>query len=172
VVSVHSGLGLWLWARDEEEQHGRGHMVEQSCSPHGGQEEGWGMGGWGVGTGTKYTYLLFWWYRSLHLLGKSTAIWVAHPQPFVLLGYCYYFSTGTHVFTWTSLDHNPFTYAFHVAGMAGGHPHAQIICWDGVSLTFCPDWLQVSILYYPPNLCVPGSWVTGVSHWTWPKYIL
>jgi hypothetical protein len=43
-VSGHGHLAPLLWTWGEEEHHDGENVVEQSCSPHGGQEEGVGEG--------------------------------------------------------------------------------------------------------------------------------
>jgi hypothetical protein len=44
--------------------------------------------------------------------------------------------TGSRVFAWGILDSDPIC-AFCVAGIIGMNYHMELLCWDGVLLTFC-----------------------------------
>jgi hypothetical protein len=57
----------------------------------------------------------------------------------------------------------------NMAGMIGICHHAQLICWDGISLTFGPDWPLTMILL------ISASQVAGIidsNHCTQPIWLL
>jgi hypothetical protein len=53
------------------------------------------------------------------------------------------------------------TYTSHVAGTTSVHHWAWLVGWDGISLTFCPNWPQTVIL---PMFTSRIARITGISY--------
>jgi hypothetical protein len=63
-------------------------------------------------------------------------------------------------------DFDPTVYASQGDGATAVHHHVCLVCWDGLSLHFCPGWPWSMILLIS-NAWVAG--ITGMHHGTWPE---
>jgi hypothetical protein len=80
--------------------------------------------------------------RALCFLCKCCTTWAILPVFFTLV---YFSGRVFYFFSWLTLDHNPPTSAFHVAGITDMHHYTQVVGWDKVLLIFCPGWPGTSI---------------------------
>jgi hypothetical protein len=78
-----------------------------------------------------FTYIYICLFIALHLRGRHANTWAMSPAFLHWL-----FLDRVWLYAWASLDFNPPTCAFCVAGMTDVHHHAQFICWDRVSPSF------------------------------------
>jgi hypothetical protein len=56
-----------------------------------------------------------------------------------------------------------------IVGITSMHHHTQLICWNGVSLDFCPDRPWTAI--FPISALLVAE-ITGVHHHIWLSIIL
>jgi hypothetical protein len=86
------------------------------------------------------------------------------PSPF-----CFnYFSNKVLPYALAGWDHHLPIYASCLAGMTGIHYHAQLLLVEmGSPKLFCPDWLQIMILY--PISTSQVVRMTGLNHRAWEE---
>jgi hypothetical protein len=75
------------------------------------------------------------------VLGKCSTTWTTSPTLLTLV----IFQTGFCGFALANLDLDPPSYLSQVAKITGACHHIQFTGWDGVSLTFCPCWPQMTV---------------------------
>jgi hypothetical protein len=99
-----------------------------------------------------FFFLWYWWLSSVfRARWAGTLPLEPHPSPlsFALA----IFGIGPHIFAWVGPDHDPLTYAFHIADMTGAHHHTQLLIDMGSHELFA--WLPLN--HDPPNLCLLSS---------------
>jgi hypothetical protein len=109
---------------------------------------------------------VFWWYWRVWTQGlvlASLAYYCLNYayRPFLAL---FILRVGSCIFCWVDLGHCPSVYAACIGGTIGAHHHAQLIGWDGISLTFSPGWSPTLIIW---SSCSRIAGITGVNHYAW-----
>jgi hypothetical protein len=104
----------------------------------------------------------------LPVLGFELSTCTTWTMPPDLLCFSY-FSDQASCFCQAGLDCDPpATYASYPAGITDTqdmHHHSQLVCWDGISWTFCLGWPWTTAL---PISASQGARIADVSHHTQP----
>jgi hypothetical protein len=87
---------------------------------------------------------------------------LSHDPNHFLLSVIFYIGSYTFYSELVS-DHDPHTYASHIAWIIEMTHHALLVCWDGVSLTFCLSWPRTMIF---PISTSQVAGITGMYHHT------
>jgi hypothetical protein len=87
------------------------------------------------------------WTQDLALVGRHSNTWITPSTLFALV----IFQIGSSFFAQEPTSGgNPPTSALYIAGTIDVHYHLWLICWKGISLSFCPGWPQTIVLHSSP----------------------